>query len=118
MKKFQDAFLLSCEIHQIPGYGPRFTWSNKKHGEAFTKEKLDMALANDKGMELLPGSKYHTLPTLKFNHSPLLIYWEGHSPIVKKKKSNVFRYKATWDLSPQYSSIFKDFWLVNHDAKH
>lgn len=52
------------DLHEIPGYGPRFTWSNKRHGEDFTKEKLDRVLANARGMEFLPGSNYHVILAL------------------------------------------------------
>lgn len=116
MKKFQDA-LLSCELHEIHGYDPRFTQSNKRLGKAFTKEKLDQVLANNRGMELLHGSKYHTLPTIKSYHSPLLIYLKGHSPTVSKK-SHIFRYEATQEMFLECSSIVKDSWSVNPDANN
>lgn len=61
--KFQEA-IESCWLSKIPTFELKFTWSNKRRGVGFTKEKLDRVLANHNGMSLLPDSACEVLPTL------------------------------------------------------
>ncbi|KAF5445284.1 hypothetical protein F2P56_034346 [Juglans regia] len=41
-----------CGLHDIHSYGQRFTWSNNRSGNDFTKEKIDRAFGNKEWNEL------------------------------------------------------------------
>lgn len=45
MASFQKAITHSG-LSDIPSSGQRFTWSNNHKGVAFTKERIDRAMAN------------------------------------------------------------------------
>lgn len=78
MDAFQEV-IESCTLSGIPTNGPKYTWSNNRQGKAYTKEKLDRALANPKGLEVFSESHCKVLPALKSNHSPFIISTSGRN---------------------------------------
>lgn len=72
MDAFQEV-IESCTLSSIPTNGPKYTWFNNRQGQAYTKEKLNRALANPKGLEVFLESHFKVLPALKPNHSPLIV---------------------------------------------
>ncbi|KAF5458429.1 hypothetical protein F2P56_022456 [Juglans regia] len=61
-----------CGLNDMGFYGRKFTWSNGRHGKAFTK-RLDRAFCNNAWANLLADSRVYTLPALNSDHSPLWI---------------------------------------------
>lgn len=84
MESFQEA-INCCALDEICTQGQKFTRSNNRIGVGFTKERLDRAMVNQKVMELFLGAVYHAFPTLKSDHSPLLLILSCFSHINSKK---------------------------------
>jgi hypothetical protein len=53
MKEFQNA-LEHCRLCDMGFNGSRYTWSNKRHDDYFTKERLDRVVANLEFASLFP----------------------------------------------------------------
>lgn len=90
----------------LPITSPKFTWFNNRQGGAFTKEKLDRALSNPIGLEVYTDFFCKVFPTLKSDHSPLLISIFGIQSH-KRKKCYMFRYEEKWDLNEECADIIQ-----------
>lgn len=108
MASFQTA-LFHSGLSDLPTAGQRFTWSNKRQGAAFTKERIDRAMANQAGFNPFPGSNCLVLAAIKSNHSLLLIYFlKDHDPI--RRRHYIFRFEASWDLHPNCTKLIHEAW--------
>lgn len=96
-------------IKDVLSYRLKFTWSNKRHGAGFTKEKLDRVMANSEGLVVLPDSTCNVLPAVKSDHSPLLINL-AHSTHQFTRKHPIFCYKAAWELKDECTRVTKKAW--------
>lgn len=72
MEVFQNS-ILRCGPHELNTFRVRFTWSNKRSVNTYTKEKLDRALAFKEALFALPSSHCEALPAIKSDHSPPII---------------------------------------------
>jgi hypothetical protein len=62
------------------GYnGNPFTWSNKRHGRAKIKERLDRGLYNQEWLLLFPDALVHHMPATASDHNPIKISSESSS---------------------------------------
>lgn len=63
-------------------------------------------MSNYKGLEVYSGSSRLVLPTVKSDHSPLLIsITKDHSGA--KKRLFIFRYKAAWEIRQECADVVK-----------
>lgn len=77
------------------------------------KGKIDKAMANHAGMNFLPGSTYLVLPTIKSDHSSLVISFEkDQTPI--GRRPYIFRYEAFWELKADCTKIIQEAWEFNN----
>jgi hypothetical protein len=76
MEDFQ-ASVEACLLHGLRFSGPKFTWSNKRGGVHFVKERLDRALANSTWTNLYPLMQIEVLAACCLDHAPLLISCDG-----------------------------------------
>ncbi|KAL7249654.1 hypothetical protein ACSBR1_011776 [Camellia fascicularis] len=53
----------NCNLIDLGCVGPRFTWTNNRHGLANTMERLDRAMSNDKWRALFPEGTVRTVTT-------------------------------------------------------
>lgn len=60
MVNFREA-IENCGLSEIPTYGSKFTWSNKRRGAHFTKEKWDRVMANREAVATLASSVCNVL---------------------------------------------------------
>ncbi|XP_040990995.1 uncharacterized protein LOC121238231 [Juglans microcarpa x Juglans regia] len=95
--------------------GNKFTWTNGRHGVAFTKERLDRAFCNATWTEAFPNTKVFTLPTLISDYCPLLITIEG-SHTYRNRKEKPFRFEAKWVLREDYQKLVEEAWMSHKES--
>lgn len=78
-------------------------------GVGFTKEKLDRAMANQRGMDQFSRTICLMLLTIRFDHSPLIITVTRTSESMRMKQY-IFKYEAAWDLKNDCVEVIKKAW--------
>lgn len=110
MDRFRMA-LEDCEFNDLGFIGSKFTWSNKREGGSFTKERLDRAFGNGLLPSFYNNCEVHILPALTLDHSPLLILCENFDDAAHKAQK-LFRYEASWSTKQECRSIVENAWLL------
>ncbi|KAG6729377.1 hypothetical protein I3842_01G025800 [Carya illinoinensis] len=105
METFRHA-IMDCSLNSIQTQGPFFTWSNNRKEGDFTKERLDRALANNNWMHCFTESYCQVIPTIKSDHSPILIHVENTASR-RPCNTHLFRFEATWNMKDGISNIIK-----------
>ncbi|KAL0008906.1 hypothetical protein SO802_010408 [Lithocarpus litseifolius] len=72
MEDFRVA-LEECELADLGFSGHKFTWTNRRPGSAYTKQRLDRATANRVWMEKFPASSVSHLFSHASDHLPILL---------------------------------------------
>ncbi|XP_028121413.1 uncharacterized protein LOC114318678 [Camellia sinensis] len=87
--------------------GPKFTWTNGRHGLANIKERLDKALCNDQWHTLFPEAWVQHLPRVNSDHCPILISLLG---VVPHPLRRPFRMEAAWLTHPMFETLVQQSW--------
>lgn len=86
------------------GYkGPKYTWSNCREGEAYTKERLDRGVANQEWRECFQEAEISVEFVVNSDHTPLFLNWQGRR--VGEGVYCSFRYEANWDREKECHEI-------------
>ncbi|XP_041025443.1 uncharacterized protein LOC121265842 [Juglans microcarpa x Juglans regia] len=96
-------------------YGRKFTWSNGRHGEAFTKERLDRTFCKNAWASLFVDSRVYTLPSLNSDHNPLWIAMDLVQPC-SLRYQRPFRYEACWTLKEDCFKTVEEAWCLHRVA--
>jgi hypothetical protein len=72
MEGFHTA-LEECQLCDLGYQGPRFTWSNRRQDEMYTKERLDRAPANAEWCTKFQEESVSVLAARTSDHHPLHI---------------------------------------------
>lgn len=107
MIRFQDAINI-CELSNIHTHRQRFTWSNNRRGSNFTKERIDRAMSNLKGMDCFPRSSCHILLAIKYDHSSLVISITKAKTTIDKR-TFIFMFEVAWKLKEGYVEFINKF---------
>ncbi|XP_042950057.1 uncharacterized protein LOC122282168 [Carya illinoinensis] len=108
MERFREA-LYECDLVDLGYIGAKYTWSNKREGRAFTKERLDRGFGNSSWIQPFENCYNYVLPTITSDHAPLLISCcNFEDPTTTKRK--IFRYEASWGKKPDCKKIIQDAW--------
>lgn len=65
----------------------------QEESNGFTKQRIDWAMANQKGMDSFCRSSYYVLLAIQYDHFPLIITL-ANSTEANKKKPFIFIYEA------------------------
>ena len=94
MEDFQRA-LEDCHLCDLGFKGPKFTWNNGREGDAFTKERLDRAVANPEWRMKFVDVEIVVLAMRSSNHHPLLILMHEEQ-FIARHRSRPFRMETSW----------------------
>ncbi|XP_042939562.1 uncharacterized protein LOC122274604 [Carya illinoinensis] len=108
MERFREA-LYECGLIDLGFIGTKFTWSNKREGEGFTKERLNRGFCNNSWTQLFEKCYNQVLPTLSSYHSPLFISCFNHEEQMLLKRK-VFGYEASWGKKPDCKRLVQMAW--------
>lgn len=102
-------FLLSQGMIDLGFHGPPFTWSNKRHGQALIRERLDWGVANGAWRLLFPRATIKHCPRTSSDHAPILMdtfgdHLSGPRP---------FRFEPFWVSSPQCYDVVDEAWSIS-----
>jgi exonuclease III len=65
--------LEDCHLGDLGFTSPRFTWSNNRHDETYTQERLDRAVANSGWCDMYKSAGIEVMATKASDHLPLLV---------------------------------------------
>lgn len=89
-------------------YGPKFTWSNKRHGNMHIHERLDRGIANSMWTLLFPDATILHLPINSSDYAPLLL--NTSSP---RKSSKPFKFEEFWARDTSSLEVIKQAWDIS-----
>ncbi|KAF5481580.1 hypothetical protein F2P56_002220 [Juglans regia] len=111
MENFRCA-IEDSDVNEIPFDGDYFTWSDRREGSQFVKEKLDKALGNLSWFNSFADCSITTLSAQSSDHCPILLNIAPHlAPDMKTQSS--FQYEAKWDSRDDCASLIKQAWDTN-----
>ncbi|XP_028058205.1 uncharacterized protein LOC114262062 [Camellia sinensis] len=96
-----------CHLTDLGFSGPKFTWTNGRHGLANIKERLDRALCNDQWHTLFPEAWVQHLPRVNSDHYPLLISLLG---VVPHPLRRPFQMVAVWLTHLTFETLVQQSW--------
>jgi exonuclease III len=91
MKEFQNA-LEHCRLCDM---GSWYTWSNKRHDDYFTEERLDRMVANLEFASLFPRLCVEVIAARTSDHAPLFCSLQGFTG-GQRMGRKIFRFEAWW----------------------
>ncbi|XP_043703872.1 uncharacterized protein LOC122653966 [Telopea speciosissima] len=95
-----------CNLMDLGSHGPRYTWNNRRAGNANIRIKLDHALANPEWGMLFEDAVVFVKAALKSDHNPLLVDTNGG----KSNGPRPFRFEAAWDWHPGCKDVVQQAW--------
>lgn len=82
-----------CGLHDLGHHGDFFTWSNIHDSYAYTKERLNRAMTNQKWIRSYNAIRVKSLVSQSSDHRPLLATC-GHFRSGSTRRGSMFRYEA------------------------
>jgi hypothetical protein len=115
MEDFQKA-LEDCHLCDLGFVGPKFTWSNGREGDAFTKERLDRVVANPEWRMQFVDVEVVVLARRSSDHHPLLILMHEEQ-VMARHWSKPFRMENSWARRMDFADTIKATWKVRNDRR-
>jgi hypothetical protein len=100
MFEFQEA-LEDCHLCDLGFKGPKYTWNNRREGTAFTKERLDRAIATSKWCSMFSAMDVNVLAKCSSDHHPILVTLNEKKGWVWRKKK-LFHMEEGWCAREDY----------------
>ncbi|XP_028052793.1 uncharacterized protein LOC114257220 [Camellia sinensis] len=97
-----NSFIESCELHDLPLLGRKFTWCNAQDGEKWSR--IDRILLNPEWL-LRYNFKVWGLPRLFSDHCPILLMDD-----VRDWGPKPFRFINAWTSHPSFPSLVAKVW--------
>ncbi|XP_042983236.1 uncharacterized protein LOC122312642 [Carya illinoinensis] len=108
MQKFRGA-VDDCGLSDLGFRGNKFTWSNNRETNQFTKERLDRGLGNSQLSLMFSYIDIYTLSAQSSDHSPLFVSMSNDLNNCFQKR-HLFRYECSWDKKEECRKIVEEEW--------
>jgi exonuclease III len=108
MEAFRTA-LEECHLGDLGFTGPRFTWSNKRHDDMYTQERLDRVVGNNGWCDLHKSAGVEVLAARASDHNPILVSFTTTQPR-RVRGRRTFKFEASWIPDIEYMDIIKNAW--------
>lgn len=112
MDDFKQA-LIGNGLHDMGWKGSRFTWCNHQECKNFTKEMLDIALANNAWLEQIGQTRVKVMTVGRSDHLLLFLSFS-------KQRQNLRKFKPLFWFEPSCitkvggDQLIRDAWQPNH----
>ena len=104
--------LLDCHLNDLGFIGSKFTWSNGRSDDSFTKEPLDCVVANVEWCQTFKEVAVNVLAARSFDHKPLVISFLFHEE-ERPCCTRGFQFEASWLVDKDYLPILNNAWFAN-----
>ena len=107
-----DVFCDALDHYQLQDLGFRgykYTWNNKRSGDANTILRLDRAMATMDWRARFPFSSVTHLPPHASDHLPILLQVQGCKKL-RQKGQKGFKFEEAWLLSDECEGVIKIAW--------
>jgi len=108
MEDFRVA-LENCELKDLGFIRHKFTWTNRRPGSAYTKQRLDRATANRGWTEKFPASLVSHLFSHAFDHIPILLTTMNDRRL-KGRGASGFKFEECWLLWDDCEEAVLEAW--------
>jgi ribonuclease HI len=108
MEAFRNA-LDDCHLGDLGFTGPRFTWSNKRHDDNFTQERLDRAVGNSGWCDAHKSAGVEVLAARASDHHPIMVIFNTHQRRCIRGRRG-FKFEASWLPDEEYGPIVDEVW--------
>ncbi|KAG8644002.1 hypothetical protein MANES_11G088101v8 [Manihot esculenta] len=102
-------FISTVGLLDLGFYGPKFTWNNRRFGNANICKHLDRSLASYNWIYLHLHANISHLDDLGSDHRPLLL---NLYPSTSKAK-RLFKFNSRWTSKSEASVIIYEAWNAN-----
>jgi hypothetical protein len=108
MSDFQDWTNANDLLH-LPTRGAWFTWSNGRHGRAFTEKRLDRAICNQAWLNSCSMVNCSSLVKNKSGHFPILLNFQFNSISFASQ----LKFMKMWTLHDTCQDLIANCWRTN-----
>lgn len=112
MEMFRSVLMEECQLCDL-GFKvqrvTKFTWSNRRRDQNFTKERLDRVMANKEWCEKFKDAEVFVLPARSSDHKPLLLSVHNRCRLYGPKRRS-FKFEASWTLDEECNDVIKATW--------
>lgn len=77
---------------------------------SFTKERLDLAMANQEWCSMFGEQEVHVLAARLSDHKPLLVQFGTFSD-VRQRQRRGFCFEASWVVEKDFLEVVKEAWV-------
>lgn len=110
MEDFQKV-LEDCQLCDLGFIRPKYTWNNGREGDAFTKERLDRAIANSEWRSMYEDVEVIVIASRSSDHHPLQQKLNDNRGFVRRRKQP-FRMEASWSRQNDYVEAIQNSWTA------
>ncbi|XP_074305982.1 uncharacterized protein LOC141641211 [Silene latifolia] len=98
--------LATCELMDVAGQGPLFTWTNKQPVGSRVYSRINRVLVNSQWLTCLSNNKAIFLPEGHFDHCPCIISFNNENRLRKGQ----FKYFNMWSKAACFLTLVEEWW--------
>ncbi|XP_020684074.1 uncharacterized protein LOC110100762 [Dendrobium catenatum] len=104
--KEMDYFLVSNDLHEVMGTGPKYTWCNNKTGADKILERLDRCYLNSVVLSSPHRLVVRKLARVSSDHCPIILNMLNYNVALKK----TIKCEDVWISNPASIAVVKKAW--------
>ena len=108
MEAFRET-LEHCHLEDLGFKGYKYTWNNKRPGDANTRVRLDRATTTVEWREKFPLSTVNHLSSHASDHLPIMLHVQS-SRRLRYKGQRGFKFEETWLLAKECNEVVNAAW--------